>query len=232
MSEGLIQMQGLCKTYGKGEAQVEVLKNIDFEVQKGEFVAILGPSGSGKTTLMNIIGLIDTHDTGEYILCGQNIFKQTENEYAAIRGQKIGFIFQKFNLIPKYNALQNVALPLLLQGQSYKDATERATMLLEAVGLGDRMHHRPNQLSGGQQQRVAIARALVADADILLADEPTGALDQKTGKEVLGIFKKLNQEDKTIIIITQNLRIEKQASRIAYIVDGELTDSPKTKEES
>lgn len=232
MSEWLIQMQGVCKTYGKGEAQVEVLKNIDFEVQKGEFVAILGPSGSGKTTLMNIIGLIDTHDTGEYILCGQNIFKQTENEYAAIRGQKIGFIFQKFNLIPKYNALQNVALPLLLQGQSYKDATERATMLLEAVGLGDRMHHRPNQLSGGQQQRVAIARALVADADILLADEPTGALDQKTGKEVLGIFKKLNQEDKTIILITHDLSIAKQASRIAYIVDGELTDNPKTEEES
>ncbi|WP_069998297.1 ABC transporter ATP-binding protein [Cellulosilyticum sp. I15G10I2] len=226
--EPLIKMMDLCKSYGKGEAQVRVLKHIDFEVNEGEFVAILGPSGSGKSTLMNIIGLIDTHDTGEYRLSGDSIYNKTENEYASIRGQKIGFIFQKFNLIPKYNALQNVALPLLLQGKCYKEAVSHAKELLESVGLEDRMHHRPNQLSGGQQQRVAIARALVADADLLLADEPTGALDQKTGKEVLGIFKALNQKGKTIILITHDLNIAKYASRIVYITDGELSDMPKS----
>jgi len=231
MSQALITMNDLCKAYGKGEAKVQVLKHIHFEVEEGEFVAILGPSGSGKSTLMNIIGLIDTHDTGEYILCNENIYNKTENEYAQIRGQKIGFIFQKFNLIPKYNALQNVALPLLLQGASYKQATTHAKELLEAVGLADRMHHRPNELSGGQQQRVAIARALVAHADIILADEPTGALDQKTGKEVLNIFKNLNKQGKTIILITHDLNIAKHASRIAYIVDGELGNKPTDEED-
>jgi putative ABC transport system ATP-binding protein len=224
-------MNDLCKAYGKGEAKVEVLKHIHFEVEEGEFVAILGPSGSGKSTLMNIIGLIDTHDTGEYILCGENICNKTENEYAEIRGRKIGFIFQKFNLIPKYNALQNVALPLLLQGASYKEATFHAKEILESVGLSDRLHHRPNELSGGQQQRVAIARALAASADILLADEPTGALDQKTGKEVLNIFKSLNKEGKTIILITHDLNIAKHASRIVYIVDGELGNTPAEEDE-
>lgn len=223
MSSILIKMNDLCKAYGKGEAKVEVLKHIHFEVEEGEFVAILGPSGSGKSTLMNIIGLIDTHDTGEYILCEEDICNKTESEYTTIRGKKIGFIFQKFNLIPKYNAMQNVALPLLLQGATYKEATGRAKELLESVGLADRMHHRPNELSGGQQQRVAIARALVANADILLADEPTGALDQKTGREVLNIFKELNKKGKTVILITHDLNIAKHASRIAYIVDGELS---------
>lgn len=230
MSEILIKMNDLCKAYGKGEAKVEVLKHIHFEVEAGEFVAILGPSGSGKSTLMNIIGLIDTHDSGEYSLCGENIVNKTENEYADIRGKKIGFIFQKFNLISKYNALQNVALPLLLQGAKYKEATARAKELLDTIGLSDRMHHRPNELSGGQQQRVAIARALAAHADILLADEPTGALDQKTGREVISIFKELNQQGKTIILITHDLHIAKQASRITYIVDGELSDTPKDEE--
>lgn len=232
MSSTVIEMNDLCKAYGKGEARVDVLKHIHFQVQEGEFVAILGPSGSGKSTLMNIIGLIDTHDTGDYILSGENICNKTESEYTTIRGQKIGFIFQKFNLIPKYNALQNVALPLLVQGASYKEATSHAKELLEAVGLTDRMHHRPNQLSGGQQQRVAIARALVANADILLADEPTGALDQKTGKEVLGIFKSLSRQGKTIILITHDLKIAKHASRIAYIIDGELGDMPRDEEDN
>lgn len=231
MSTMLIKMNDLCKAYGKGEAKVEVLKQIHFEVEEGEFVAILGPSGSGKSTLMNIIGLIDTHDTGEYILCGEDISNKSESEYTTIRGKKIGFIFQKFNLIPKYNAMQNVALPLLLQGASYKDAVKKATELLESVGLSERMHHRPNELSGGQQQRVAIARALVADADILLADEPTGALDQKTGREVLHIFKELNKKGKTIILITHDLNIAKHASRIAYIVDGKLGDHIEESEE-
>jgi len=231
MSATLIEMNDLCKAYGKGEAKVEVLKHINFQVEEGEFVAILGPSGSGKSTLMNIIGLIDTHDTGDYILGGENIFNKTESEYTTIRGRKIGFIFQKFNLIPKYSAMQNVALPLLVQGTTYKAAASHAKELLEAVGLGDRMNHRPNQLSGGQQQRVAIARALVANADILLADEPTGALDQKTGKEVLNIFKDLNKNGKTIILITHDLKIAKQASRIAYIIDGELGDKPNDEED-
>lgn len=226
MRSTLIWMKDLCKAYGKGEARVEVLKSIHFEVKQGEFVAILGPSGSGKSTLMNVIGLIDTHDTGEYMLCGESINDKSETEYTTIRGKKIGFIFQKFNLIPKYNALQNVALPLLLQGASYRKATASAKELLSAVGLEDRMHHRPNELSGGQQQRVAIARALVANADILLADEPTGALDQKTGREVLKIFEDLNKQGKTIILITHDLNIAKHASRIVYIIDGRLGNKP------
>lgn len=213
-------MTDIFKSYGKDENKVDVLKGVSLSVQQGEFVAILGPSGSGKTTLMNLIGLIDTVDTGEFLLDGVNIKEHSEKNYAKIRNEKIGFVFQKFNLISKYTALYNVALPLLLRGESYKVAKQKATETLERVGLGDRIHHRPNQLSGGQQQRVAIARALVGECPLILADEPTGALDQKTGREVLDFIHQLNREGKTIVIITHDESIAAKAQRIVYVEDG------------
>lgn len=216
----VIKMTDIFKSYGKDENKVDVLKGVSLTVQQGEFVAILGPSGSGKTTLMNLIGLIDTVDTGEFLLDGVNIKEHSEKNYAKIRNEKIGFVFQKFNLISKYTALYNVALPLLLRGESYKVAKQKATETLERVGLGDRIHHRPNQLSGGQQQRVAIARALVGECPLILADEPTGALDQKTGREVLDFIHQLNREGKTIVIITHDESIASKAQRIVYVEDG------------
>lgn len=213
-------MTDIFKSYGKDENKVDVLKGVSLSVQQGEFVAILGPSGSGKTTLMNLIGLIDTVDTGEFLLDGVNIKEHSEKNYAKIRNEKIGFVFQKFNLISKYTALYNVALPLLLRGESYKVAKQKAEETLERVGLGDRIHHRPNQLSGGQQQRVAIARALVGECPLILADEPTGALDQKTGREVLDFIHQLNREGKTIVIITHDESIASKAQRIVYVEDG------------
>lgn len=218
--KSVIKMTDIFKSYGKDENKVDVLKGVSLSVQQGEFVAILGPSGSGKTTLMNLIGLIDTVDTGEFLLDGVNIKEHSEKNYAKIRNEKIGFVFQKFNLISKYTALYNVALPLLLRGESYKVAKQKATETLERVGLGDRIHHRPNQLSGGQQQRVAIARALVGECPLILADEPTGALDQKTGREVLDFIHQLNREGKTIVIITHDESIAAKAQRIVYVEDG------------
>lgn len=220
MSENVIEMTDIFKAYGKGENKVSVLNGISLTVEKGEFIAILGPSGSGKSTLMNLIGLIDTIDSGKYLLDGTDIKKQSENAYAKIRNEKIGFVFQKFNLISKYTALYNVALPILLQGKSYRTAKAMALETLARVGLADRWHHRPNQLSGGQQQRVAIARALVGNCSIILADEPTGALDQKTGAEVLDFMCELNREGKTIILITHDPNIAQRASRIIRVEDG------------
>jgi putative ABC transport system ATP-binding protein len=215
-----IRMRDLRKSYSLGENKVEVLKGISLDIYKGEFVAILGPSGSGKTTLMNIIGLIDTHDSGDYILEGEDIRNKSENESSLIRNRKIGFVFQKFNLIPKYTALHNVALPLLLRGEKSGKAVKSAKEVLEKVGLGDRIHHKPVELSGGQQQRVAIARALIGDANIILADEPTGALDSKTGQEVIQILKELNKAGRTIILITHDMNIAAQAQRIIHVKDG------------
>lgn len=220
-----IRMRNLTKSYGSGENIVEVLKGVSLDIYKGEFVAVLGPSGSGKTTLMNIIGLIDTHDSGEFMLEGEDIRNKTENEYSVIRNRKVGFVFQKFNLIPKYTALRNVALPLLLRGEKSEQAIKGATEVLQRIGLGDRMHHRPVELSGGQQQRVAIARALVGSANIILADEPTGALDSKTGQEVIDILKELNRTGKTIILITHDLNIAKQAKRIIHVRDGNIFEN-------
>ncbi|MHA0856546.1 ABC transporter ATP-binding protein [Paenibacillus sp. CMAA1364] len=218
----VINMQKIMKSYGKDGHEVNVLNGISISVEAGEFVAILGPSGSGKTTLMNLIGLIDTIDSGDYILDGVNIAEQSEKNYAKIRNEKIGFVFQKFNLITKYTALYNVALPLLLRGDSYKKAQQIAKETLERVGLGDRIHYRPNELSGGQQQRVAIARALVGKCPLILADEPTGALDQKTSKEVLSFFQELNDEGKTIVMITHDESIAARANRVIYVEDGKV----------
>jgi putative ABC transport system ATP-binding protein len=221
----IIDMNNIYKSYGKGESRVEVLKGVSLTVEPGEFVAILGPSGSGKTTLMNLIGLIDTIDSGTYTIDGVDIHHQSDRLYAAIRNRKIGFVFQKFNLIAKYNALRNVELPLLIQGETGRAARKKALATLERVGLGDRWHHRPNQLSGGQQQRVAIARALVGECPLILADEPTGALDSKTGLEILHFFQELNAEGKTIVMITHDPHIAKLAKRIIRVEDGLILPS-------
>jgi putative ABC transport system ATP-binding protein len=222
----IIEMKDICKTYGKGENKVEALKNVSLSVYPGEFVAILGPSGSGKTTLMNIIGLIDKPDSGNYRIDGLSVEDQPDRVYSKIRNQKIGFVFQKFNLIAKYNALHNVALPLLHRGMHYRDAKKMAFETLERVGLGSRFHHKPNALSGGQQQRVAIARALVGNCPLILADEPTGALDKKTGEEILNFFIELNREGKTIIMITHDPDIAAKATRLIQVEDGIVNYPP------
>ena len=222
-ADHVIEIKNLYKSYGKGENKITVLDDVSLKVGYGEFIAVLGPSGSGKTTLMNLLGLIDTIDSGSYILDGIDIKKQSENVYAKIRNEKISFVFQRFNLIPKYNAMYNVALPLLLSGKSYRAAKKKSIETLTKVGLSDRWKHRPNELSGGQQQRVAIARALVGNCPIILADEPTGALDQKTGTEILDFLTELKNEGKTIILITHDASIAKRADRIINVRDGKIT---------
>lgn len=219
-SNSAIKMSNILKSYKMGKSTLTVLKEVSLEIEKGEFVAILGPSGSGKTTLMNIIGCIDVADTGEYILAGKNIKARNEDDLANIRNKEIGFVFQKFNLLSKYTAMHNVAFPLLLRGVSKTNAYEKAGRILERVGLGDRVYHRPLELSGGQQQRVSIARALVGEPNILLADEPTGNLDSKSGTEIMQIFKELNSEGNTIVVITHDLEVAKKAGRIIHVKDG------------
>ena len=189
--ETIIKLQNINKSYKVGENSLHVLKDINLTVEKGEFIAILGASGSGKSTLMNIIGCMDNSDDGEYFLEDIQIHKCGDDELGKVRNENIGFIFQKYHLIPQYTVIQNVMMPLLIRGMSRREATEKAREILESIGLGDRMEHKPNELSGGQQQRVAIARALVTKPALLLADEPTGALDSNTGKEILQLFKKL-----------------------------------------
>ncbi len=218
----ILQMRRINKSYGAGDTRVHVLHDISFTVYPGEFVAILGPSGSGKSTLLNLIGLIDTPDNGAYFLAGENTAAKTEDEAARLRNRRIGFVFQRFNLISKYSAERNVALPLLARGMAHKPAMAAAQKLLVSLSMGDRLKYRPNQLSGGQQQRVAIARALIARPDVLLADEPTGALDRQTGREVMGIFGQLNARGKTIILITHDLNVAAYAQRVVRIEDGRL----------
>lgn len=220
----ILTMSDIVKTYQMGEEEHVVLKGINLKVNDGDFIAVLGPSGSGKSTLMNIIGCLDIPTSGEYILSGQKIGALNEVELARIRSRKIGFIFQSFQLLPRLNAIENVELPLIYAKMPQSERKERAKQMLCRVGLEDKMYHRPNQLSGGQQQRVAIARALSTEPMILLADEPTGALDQKTGQQVLGLFNELNREGKTIIMITHDVNIAKNASRIVRILDGVLTE--------
>lgn len=220
--EMMIEMKNICKSYPMGEERLQVLKDINFSVETGEYVAVLGPSGSGKSTLMNIIGCMDKEDTGEYYLNGQPIHKTKEKHLNRVRNQQIGFIFQKYHLIPTYTVLQNITMPLLARGSSFSQAVEECEETIELIGLGDRLRHKPSELSGGQQQRVAIARALVGNPAILLADEPTGALDSNTGKEVLGLFQKLNDLGNTIIMITHDFSVAQHADRIVRIVDGEL----------
>lgn len=210
------------KIYLSGEVSFQALKNINLEIKKGEFVAIIGASGSGKSTLMNLIGLLDHPTSGTYILDGQDTSHLKQDSAAKIRNQKIGFVFQSFNLLPRTTSLDNVALPLIYAGASSLERKERAKITLEQVGLGEKLESRPNQLSGGQQQRVAIARALVNNPELILADEPTGNLDTKSGEEIMHIFKSLNKEGKTIIMITHETNIAKNAKRIIRLKDGEI----------
>ncbi len=217
-------MRDIVKQYVMGDEVQEVLRHVNLDLEEGEFLSILGPSGSGKSTMMNIIGCLDTPTSGEYILRGRNIGQQSQHELAQIRCHEIGFIFQSFQLLPRMNALKNVELPLIYAGISGKERERRAMEMLERVGLTDRMYHLPTQLSGGQQQRVAIARALAANPTILLADEPTGALDQETGRQVMALFRELNGEGRTVIMITHDMKIAQHARRIVNILDGVLSE--------
>lgn len=222
MSEPVIRMSNIKKSYKMGDSTLTVLKGISLTVNEGEFLAILGPSGSGKSTLMNMIGCMDSFDEGEYYLSGQPIHTMNDNKLTDIRNEYIGFIFQKYHLISKYTILRNVMMPLLIRGEGAAEAEVKARERLIQLGMGERMDHKPTELSGGQQQRAAIARALVGNPKLLLADEPTGALDSTTGKEVLKLFKELNEKGHTIVMITHDLNVAKSAGRIVRIVDGEL----------
>uniref|UniRef100_UPI003FEDE4DB ABC transporter ATP-binding protein n=1 Tax=Roseburia sp. TaxID=2049040 RepID=UPI003FEDE4DB len=219
---GIIEMQGINKSYAMAGSPLHVLKDVCLTVEKGEYLAILGPSGSGKSTLMNIIGCMDVMDSGTYHLDGVAVEQAKEKELTNIRNQKIGFIFQKYHLIPTYNVRQNIVMPLLMRGMSLREAEEASMETIEMLGLSERMDHKPGELSGGQQQRVAIARALVGQPAILLADEPTGALDRNSGKEVLKLFERLHGMGNTIIMITHDLSVAEHAGRVVRIVDGEL----------
>ena len=218
----MIKFIGLSKEYKLGSNSLLALKNISFKINTGEFVSIMGSSGSGKSTMMNIIGCLDLPTAGQYILNSKDVSKLNNNELANIRNKDIGFVFQNFNLLPRLNALENVILPLLYSGQAPKERIKLAKQSLASVGLGERIMHRPNQLSGGQQQRVAIARAIVSSPKIILADEPTGAIDSNTSLEIMEILKSLNKEGITIIIVTHETDISKFAKRILYMKDGEI----------
>lgn len=218
------RMTDIVKTYRVGDEPLNALKGVSLRVEPGEHLSILGPSGSGKSTLMNIIGCLDTPTSGEYVLHGSTVSSLSEVELARLRRQQIGFIFQNSQLLPRLTALKNVELPLIYAGVPPRERRSRAQAMLERVGLSDRMAHYPNQLSGGQQQRVAIARALVTNPSILLADEPTGALDQNNGRQVMELFGALNAEGRTVIVITHDLNIARYARRTVHIIDGELTE--------
>ena len=217
-------MTNIVKTYQMGDEVSTVLRGIDLTVNEGEFLAVLGPSGSGKSTLMNIIGCLDVPTSGEYVLSGRLIGDQDENTLAHIRSKEIGFIFQSFHLLQRQTALENVELPLIYADMPEKERRQRAKEMLIRVGLEDKMNHYPNQMSGGQQQRVAIARAISGNPTILLADEPTGALDQKTGASVMELFHELNEEGRTIIMITHDINIARHAGRVVRILDGNISD--------
>ena len=218
----IVQLENVFKDYSQGREPVHVLHDITMYVEQGEYIAIMGPSGSGKTTLMNLLGCLDVPTSGTYLLEGQDIGTMTDDQLADVRNQSIGFVFQHFHLLPKMTALDNVALPLLYRGVSLKDRRTRAEAALKLMGLGDRMDFYPNQLSGGQQQRVAIARAIVGNPKLLLADEPTGALDTASGVQIMEIFRRLSQRGITIIMITHELGIAQCADKIYHILDGRL----------
>ncbi|URN86134.1 ABC transporter ATP-binding protein [Acetobacterium wieringae] len=220
----MLEMKNLVKTYTMGDEEQVVLKGIDLKINRGDFLSVLGPSGSGKSTLMNIIGCLDVPTSGSYYLSGERIEDLPETALSHIRNREIGFIFQQFQLLPRLSAQKNVELPLIYAGVPEKERQLRSADILKRVGLAEKMKNRPNQLSGGQQQRVAIARALVTEPTILLADEPTGALDQQTGHQIMELFKELYQEGKTIVMITHDGDVAKNGSRIVRIVDGNLSE--------
>lgn len=218
----MISITRLSKLYRMGDDEIRALDTVDFSVRRGEFVAIVGPSGSGKSTLMNIIGLLDTPDEGTYLLGGEDVSHMSDNRLAALRNRKIGFVFQNFNLLKSMSAEENVCVPLVYRGMRARQADKIARDMLARLGLGGREKHLPSQLSGGQQQRVAIARALVGSPDILLADEPTGSLDSKTSAEIMAMLKTLNEQGQTIVFITHNPELAREAGRVVTIADGML----------
>jgi putative ABC transport system ATP-binding protein len=218
----MIKIEGLTKSYIIGEETVNALNGVDLEIQKNEYVALMGPSGSGKSTLMNILGCLDRPTSGDYFLNGPNVSTLTDNELAEIRNKEIGFVFQTFNLLPKYTALENVALPLVYAGWTEEKRLKRAKQVLEQVGLADRMLHKPNELSGGQRQRVAVARALVNKPSIILADEPTGNLDTKTSHEIMRLFQDIHDLGNTVILVTHEEDIASHANRIIRMRDGKI----------
>ncbi|MGM9598879.1 MAG: ABC transporter ATP-binding protein [Faecousia sp.] len=221
----LVEMKNICKDYPQGRETVRILKDVCLQVEQGDYLAIMGPSGSGKTTLMNLIGCLDVQTSGEYLLDGEDLRNATSDRLAEVRNQQLGFVFQSFYLLPKMTAADNVALPLMYGGVPKKQRRELAEAALKTVGLEDRMEFMPNQLSGGQCQRVAIARAIVGKPKLLLADEPTGALDTAAGNQIMEIFDKLNAEGTTIIMITHEPEIAQRAKRMSFIRDGILTDA-------
>jgi putative ABC transport system ATP-binding protein len=223
----LIETDDLWKTYQMGDEQIHALRGVSIQIDRGEYVAIMGPSGSGKSTLMNLIGCLDTPSKGRYLLNGKEVSQMNDNELARIRNEEIGFVFQTFNLLPRATALHNVELPLVYAGIAKKDRIDRAKAALDRVELTSRMHHRPNELSGGQRQRVAIARALVNNPSILLADEPTGNLDSKTGVEIMSLFEKLHGGGNTIVLVTHEADIAAQAHRVISIRDGQVAKDVK-----
>lgn len=225
LANSIIKITNMSKIYELGGETVHALQDVCLTIDKGDFISIIGPSGSGKSTFMNMIGCLDKPDTGNYLLDEKEVGKLKDNELAAIRNIKIGFIFQNFNLLAKLTALENVELPLVYRGVSVKERKAVAVACLDKVGLSDRMNHLPNQLSGGQQQRVAIARALAGNPPVLLADEPTGALDSRTSKEVLQMLKDLNEKGQTIILITHDMEVAKEATRVVRIQDGQLFEN-------
>lgn len=220
----MIKLEAIVKTYTIGKQKVEVLRGIDLTIRKGEFVAIMGPSGSGKSTLMNIIGCLDQPTSGTYILNGEDVSNYDEKALAKVRNRSIGFVFQQFHLLPRLNAWRNVELPMIYAGKRKQERYEKALEALEKVGLADRVNHMPNELSGGQKQRVAIARAIVNAPQIILADEPTGALDTKTSAQVMNLFTMLNQEGVTIVLVTHEPEIAAYADRIIRLRDGQIID--------
>lgn len=228
----ILELHNIYKTYIQGKMEVPVLKDISLSVNEGEYVAIMGPSGSGKTTLMNIIGCLDLPTSGTYALAGENIIGNSESKLSEIRLNSIGFVFQSFHLLPRQSAAENVALPLLYAGVPKKERRVRAVRALERVGLGDRVDFKPNQLSGGQCQRVAIARAIVNNPKILLADEPTGALDSQSGAQIMELFQTLNDEGVTVVMITHDIDVANHAKRVLHIRDGQFAEQhiPEEKE--
>lgn len=220
--ENIINLDKIVKNYYIGSITVEALRSVSIDIKTNEYVAIMGPSGSGKSTLMNLVGALDTPTSGSYILNGTDVSKMDDNRLAEIRNSEIGFIFQTFNLLPRYTALENVMLPLIYAGASKSERAERATTTLAEVGLADRMDHKPNELSGGQRQRVAVARALVNDPSIILADEPTGNLDSKTSVDIMKLFGHIHRRGNTIILVTHEEDIARYAHRIIRLLDGEI----------
>ena len=223
----VIRTEALAKMYQMGAEEVHALRGIDVEIRKGEYVAIMGPSGSGKSTLMNLIGCLDSPSSGRYWLAGRLVSELDDDELAYIRNKEIGFVFQTFNLLPRATALHNVELPLIYNGTPSEERIERAKKALERVDLVPRMHHKPNELSGGQRQRVAMARALVNNPSIVLADEPTGNLDSKTGEEIMNLFKNLHGQGNTIILVTHEMDIAQHAHRVIFIRDGKIASDEK-----